>query len=125
MGTVFTDFGPGNDESGGQIFRLSNQKILQVGRTSTLDSSQFALARFNADGSNDNDFGPDGDGSNQVTASLPSEFTVYTISAINAVAVNPNTDQIVVVGTASEILDPVTKAIPDLVEHVVIPFDLD
>ncbi|MDB5217931.1 MAG: Zinc protease [Myxococcaceae bacterium] len=32
---------------------------------------------------------------------------------------------VVVVGTASEILDPVTKAIPDLVEHVVIPFDLD
>jgi zinc protease len=32
---------------------------------------------------------------------------------------------VVVVGTASEILDPVTKAIPDLVDHVVIPFDHD
>ena len=32
---------------------------------------------------------------------------------------------VVVVGTASEILDPVTKAIPDLVDHVVIPFDRD
>ena len=32
---------------------------------------------------------------------------------------------IVVVGTASEILDKVQKAIPDLVEHVVIPFDHD
>jgi zinc protease len=32
---------------------------------------------------------------------------------------------VVVVGTAAEILDGVTKAIPDLVEHVVIPFDQD
>jgi zinc protease len=32
---------------------------------------------------------------------------------------------VVVVGTASEILDAVTKAIPDLVDHTVIPFDED
>jgi zinc protease len=32
---------------------------------------------------------------------------------------------VVVVGTGSEILDPVTKAIPGLVDHTVIPFDKD
>lgn len=32
---------------------------------------------------------------------------------------------VIVVGTASEILDAVTKAIPDLVDHKVVPFDLD
>src|SRR5215213_2345757 len=65
--TLFTDFGPGNTEVGGQIVALADGKFLQVGTTASA-STEFALARFKADGSNDNDFGENGDGSNQVTA---------------------------------------------------------
>src|SRR2546430_12533230 len=108
---IFTDFGPGNTESGGQIFALSNGQFLQVGTTAS-SGTQFALALYNGDGSPDNDFGLDGDGSNQVTASLPCEFTgappcdvgftgpVYSITSVNAAAVNPTTGQILLPGTA-------------------------
>src|SRR5437764_7000509 len=102
---IFTDFGPGNTESGGQVFALSNGQFLQVGTTAS-SGTQFALALYNGDGSPDNDFGPDGDGSNQVTADLPADFTdangdVYSILAINAVAVNPTTGRIVLAGIAN------------------------
>src|SRR5258706_5258064 len=108
---IFTDFGPGNTESGGQVFALANGQFLQVGTTAS-SGTQFALALYNADGSPDNNFGPDGDGSNQVTASLPCEFTgeppcdvgftgsSYSITSVNAVAVNLTTGQIVLAGIA-------------------------
>jgi uncharacterized delta-60 repeat protein len=106
LGTAFTDFGPGNTASGGQVFRLSDQKILQVGTTSTFGSTQFALAQYIPDGTTpDSSFGTNG----QATASLPEDFTdgdgttdgpIYSISAVNAVAVNPSTGQIIIVGTA-------------------------
>src|SRR3954471_21143502 len=76
--TAFTDFGDGitpNTESGGAIAVLANGQIIQAGVTTGSGATQFALARFNADGSNDNSFGPDGDGSNRTTPSLPSDFT--------------------------------------------------
>jgi len=104
---IFTDFGTGtNTESGGAIAVLANGKIIQAGITTGLGASQIGLARFNADGTPDNDFGADGDGSNQITASLPSTFTdnvgdLYSITAVNAVAVNPTTGQIIVVGVAN------------------------
>src|SRR5438128_1462039 len=64
--TIFTDFGTGtNTESGGAIAVLADGKILQVGVTTGTGPTQIALARFNADGSNDYDFGANGDGSNQ------------------------------------------------------------
>src|SRR2546423_10597628 len=71
---IFTDFGPGNTESGGQIFALSNGQFLQVGTTAS-SGTQFPLALYNGDGSPDNDFGPDGDGSKPGTAALPPAFT--------------------------------------------------
>jgi len=99
LGTAFTDFGPHNTESGGQVVRLADQKILQVGTTSAGGTTSFALAQFNADGSIDNDFAT-------VTKSLPGSFTdangpFYSITSVNAVAVNPTTHRIVVVGTAN------------------------
>src|SRR4051812_38210106 len=53
LGDHFTDFGPGNTETGGQVVALADGKFLQVGLSATFESTQFALARFNANGSND------------------------------------------------------------------------
>src|SRR5258706_4784866 len=103
MGTFTTDLG-GSPDVGGQVFRVPgpDQKLLQVGTTSNLDvATMFALAQFNADGSSDTGFGVNG----QVTAALPTEFTdndgdVYSITAVNAVAVDPTSGRIILVGTA-------------------------
>src|SRR2546423_3511168 len=66
---IFTDFGPGNTESGGPSFALSNGQFLQVGTTAP-SCTPFALGRFHRDRSPDNDFRADRDGSKQVAAHL-------------------------------------------------------
>jgi zinc protease len=51
-----------------------------------------------------------------------------TLEGANAAVkerISPQNLVVIVVGTASEILEPVTKAIPGLVGHEVIPFDRD
>src|SRR2546430_15328448 len=54
LGTFFTDFGPGNTENGGQVFRLPDQKKLPVGKTTTthlIPVTKIALAKFNVNSS--------------------------------------------------------------------------
>src|SRR5215208_7794729 len=92
--TEFTDLA-GHSDTGGAVVRLADQKLLQVGLS--LDASfrsVFSLARFNRDGTPDDTFGASG--SNVVINHLPDP--TYSIGAINAVAVNPTTGRIIVVG---------------------------
>ncbi|MDB4933043.1 MAG: Zinc protease [Labilithrix sp.] len=51
--------------------------------------------------------------------------TLESANASVSARLTPNDLVVIVLGTASEILDKVTKAIPGLVEHQVIPFDHD
>jgi zinc protease len=51
--------------------------------------------------------------------------TLESANAAVSSRLTPNDLVVIVVGTASEILDKVTKAIPGLVDHQVIPFDHD
>jgi zinc protease len=51
--------------------------------------------------------------------------TLESANAAVRARLTPNDLVVIVVGTASEILDPVSKAIPGLVDHQVIPFDHD
>src|SRR5205823_1660150 len=61
-GEVVTDFGTGGDEALAVVIDADG-KIVVAGYTFTGDSQyDFALARYNADGSLDTSFGPDHDG---------------------------------------------------------------
>src|SRR5215208_5812525 len=91
--TEFTDLA-GHSDTGGAVVRLADQKLLQVGLSFDASSSVFSLARFNPDGTPDDTFGASG--SNVVINHLPDP--TYSIGAINAVAVNPTTGRIIVVG---------------------------
>jgi uncharacterized delta-60 repeat protein len=50
----------GGAENGERILRISNGKIVQVGRTDTGGDYDFAVARYNANGGRDTTFGGDG-----------------------------------------------------------------
>src|SRR5258706_11502763 len=54
---IFTDFGPGNTESGWQAFPLPHRQLLQVGNNHT-PITHFALPPYKAHGSPDNHFSP-------------------------------------------------------------------
>ncbi len=58
-GIVTTSFG-GTDDRAVAVLLQSNGKIVAVGRSNTSGSNQFALARYNADGSLDTSFGTNG-----------------------------------------------------------------
>src|SRR5947209_14781473 len=96
LSTAFTDVANRSD-TGGAVFRLPDQKLLQAGLSFDDNfTSVFSLARFNADGTPDDSFGTNG--SNVVIDSLPD--SAYSIGAVNAIAVNPATGRIIVVGRA-------------------------
>src|SRR5258706_12188609 len=86
-----------HSDTGGAVVRIADQKLLQVGLSFDASfNTIFSLARFNADGSPDGTFGPAG--SNVVTNPLPDP--TYSIGAVNAVAVDPTSGRIIVVGRA-------------------------
>jgi uncharacterized delta-60 repeat protein len=58
-GKITTDFSGGND-SAWSVAVQSDGKIIVVGRTGEASNSDFALARYNADGTLDSSFGQDG-----------------------------------------------------------------
>jgi uncharacterized delta-60 repeat protein len=89
---AFTDFG--SIDNGGAIFRLPDQKLLQVGLSFNAPGNEIALARFNPDGTPDAMFGDDIDGSNKTVASIPG----HSIAAVNAITVKSG--RIIVVGSA-------------------------
>jgi uncharacterized delta-60 repeat protein len=59
-GAVTTDFGSGNDVANAVVIKASNGKIIVAGRAYNGTDDDFALARYNPDGSLDTTF--DGDG---------------------------------------------------------------
>src|SRR2546423_536799 len=77
FGNVVTNFN--TQDHGGFVVRLADGKLIQGGDTiednpglnNPHSSHSFALARFNPDGTPDNSFGNDFDGSNIVIVPLP------------------------------------------------------
>jgi uncharacterized delta-60 repeat protein len=97
-GMVITDFNDTN-EYANDILVQPDGKIVAVGRTNSTGSIDFALARYNPDGSLDTSFGEDG---KVIT-------TLLSINTGNAVALQPD-GKILMAGFADTYYDPYSDA---------------
>jgi uncharacterized delta-60 repeat protein len=99
-GKVTTDFN-GGDDGAFSVVLTSDNKIIVGGSVSNLffPNAEIALARYNADGTLDTSFGPDGSG--KVTTVFNGGFT----AGISVVLTSDN--KIIVGGFASAALNPI------------------
>jgi uncharacterized delta-60 repeat protein len=92
-GIVTTDFGNGDNDSGAAIHPLPNNQFLIVGNVfNPITNTDFLLAKYNADGSLDTNFGVGG----RVIEPL-STGSDYAV----AVGIQTNTGRIIVAGTSN------------------------
>jgi uncharacterized delta-60 repeat protein len=98
LSSTLTDFGS-NEDRGGAIALLPGGGFIQAGRSFQSGANDFALARFNADGSLDTSFGTGG----KVLLPLPSALSTdnYTIWDVAGVATNASGSVYYLVGTAN------------------------
>jgi uncharacterized delta-60 repeat protein len=81
-GKVLTDFGSGSVDTANAVAVQPNGKIVAAGVSGTGGGEDFALARYNADGSLDSSFGLGG--------KVLTDFGSGSVDTANAVAVQPN-----------------------------------
>ncbi|MFJ8018064.1 calcium-binding protein [Streptomyces sp. NPDC096339] len=93
-GLVTTDFNNGNSDFAGGVALQADGKIVTAGYSLLQNDSDFALARYNANGSLDTTFGPDGNGK------VLTELGFFSDGAFN-IALQPD-GKAIAVGSAND-----------------------